>query len=144
LVIIIAFVGSLIFNWSWIIIIPISLIIVAAFQAMSEQFWKPKKYCSRCNAPVSLYSKFCRNCGLKLFNKCPQCGKEIKSETIKCDGCGFKFQQTEGKHEPIKYQVIEKGSKLPERANFCINCGSNLIRLEKNNETCPFCGENIE
>ena len=144
IVIIIAFVGSLLFNWFWIIILPISLIIVAAFQAMSEHFWKPKKYCTRCNAPLSIYSKFCRNCGLKLFNKCSQCGKYLKHELIKCDKCGFEIQQTEEKVEPIKYQVIEKGSKLPERSSFCTNCGSSLIRYEKINEICPVCGIKID
>ena len=144
LVSMLAIIGFVLFrNVYLILIIPLSFCLVIAFQAMSEHFWTPKKYCPRCNGEVSIYSEFCRNCGLKLLTRCPQCGKYLKAEIIICDKCGLEIPKTEEKFEPIEYKILEKGAKIPEKANFCPYCGSN-IRHEKVNEFCPFCEEKID
>ena len=139
-----AIIGSVLFsNFYLILFIPLSFCLVVAFQAMSEHFWTPKKYCPRCNGEVSIYSEFCRNCGLKLLNICPQCKKIFKAEIIKCDRCGLEIPKIEEKIEPIEYSSLEKGFKIPEKANFCPHCGS-ILRHEKVNEICPFCNGRID
>ena len=92
---------------------------VVAFQAMSEHFWTPRKVCPRCKAPVSIYSEYCRNCGLNLIKKCPNCGNFLKADIMKCTSCGHQFSILEKEEKLIEYQIIHKGTPLPERANFC-------------------------
>ena len=137
-------IGSLFFIWFWIIFLPLSFLMVVAFQAMSEHFWTPRKVCPRCKAPVSIYSEYCRNCGLNLIKKCPNCGNFLKADIMKCTTCGHQFPILEKEEKAIKYQIIQKGTPLPERANFCPHCGSSLMNEVANLEFCPLCGEKID
>ncbi|TFG30029.1 MAG: hypothetical protein EU532_01750 [Promethearchaeota archaeon] len=137
-------IGSLFFIWFWIIFLPLSFLIVIAFQAFSEQFWTPKKYCPRCRAPVSIYSEYCRNCGLQLIKKCPSCGNFLIGDIMTCNKCGHQFLIIEEEKKPIEYKIIKKGTPLPEKANFCPHCGSNLLGEKEILELCPFCGEKID
>ncbi len=137
-------IGAFFFVWFWIIFIPLSFLVVVAFQAMSEHFWTPKKICSRCNAPVSIYSEYCKNCGLKLIKKCPTCNKFVKSDITICNNCGHKFPALEVEKQPVEYQIIQKGMRLPEKPNFCPTCGAKLKSAEEILEICPFCGGKID
>ena len=144
LIMIFSLIGALFFVWFWIIFIPLSFLVVVAFQAMSEHFWTPKKICSRCNAPISIYSEFCRNCGLKLIKKCPTCSRFVKFDITKCNTCGHEFSALEIEKQPVEYQIILKGMSLPEKPNFCPICGANLMSEEEILEICPFCGGQID
>ncbi|MFX0072354.1 MAG: zinc ribbon domain-containing protein [Candidatus Hermodarchaeota archaeon] len=143
-ILIFSIIGSLYITWFWIIFLPLSFLLVVAFQAMSEHFWTPKKVCPRCNFPISVYSEYCRNCGLQLIKKCPDCGNYIKTDKLLCDKCGHKFIVSEEFNKPIEYQTIQKGVPLPVIANFCPNCGHKLKDEDKTSEICPLCGGKIE
>jgi predicted RNA-binding Zn-ribbon protein involved in translation (DUF1610 family) len=144
IVLIFSLIGAFFFVWFWIIFIPLSFLVIVAFQAMSEHFWTPKRVCPRCNAPVSIYSEYCRNCGVKLIKQCPTCGRFIKSDTTLCSNCGHEFPALLIEKKPINYQVIQKGIHLPEMANFCPNCGANLMNEGITPEICPLCGGKID
>jgi predicted RNA-binding Zn-ribbon protein involved in translation (DUF1610 family) len=144
LLMIISLIGALFFVWFWIIFIPLSFLMVVGFQAMSEHFWTPKKVCSRCNAPVSIYSEYCRNCGLKLIKKCPTCSTFVKSDITICNNCGHEFSVLEVEKQPVDYKIIQKGTLLPEKPNFCPNCGTNLMDEETILDICPLCGGKID
>lgn len=144
IILIFSLIGAFFFVWFWIIFIPLSFLVIVAFQAMSEHFWTPKKVCPRCNAAVSIYSEFCRNCGLKLIKKCPICGRFVKGNLDFCNYCGHQFPVIEIEKKPIEYQIIQKGMTLPEKANFCPNCGTNLMNEKIILEICPLCGGKID
>ena len=144
LISLISIIGSLLFSWFWIIFLPLSFLAVIIFQAMSEHFWTAKKRCPRCNAPVSIYSEFCRNCGIQLIKKCPSCGKYSKSNIIVCTNCDYNFPALEEDKTPVEYQIIEKGTTIPKKANFCPSCGSSLIDEDTFLVLCPFCQEKID
>ena len=143
LVLIISIIGMIYFTWFWILILPLSFLVVGLYQAMSEHFWTSKKTCPNCNAPISIYSEFCRNCGLRLINKCPSCGNYYKSDIEICKKCNYKFPAQEKISKNIDFKVIKKGDKLPEKANFCPNCGVSL-RNEEYQINCPFCEKKID
>lgn len=111
---------------------------------MSKHFWTAKKHCPRCNAPVSIYSEFCRNCGIQLIKKCPSCGKFLKSNIVVCNNCEYEFPALEIEKKPVQYLIIQKGTPLPKKPNFCPNCGSSLIDEDTGLEICPFCQEKID
>ncbi|MBD3339348.1 MAG: hypothetical protein GF353_09575 [Candidatus Lokiarchaeota archaeon] len=142
-------IGSILFANFWFLFLPLSLILIVAFQAMSEQFWTPKKYCPRCQAPVTIYSEYCRNCGLKLINKCPNCGHYQDAKLKECSNCGYKYRLTEMARQKedidyqVDYQVIKKGQNLPEKANFCPHCGSTL-KNQDYSRGCPHCGKKVD
>ena len=143
-IIIISFLSLFVFRWFWLIVLPISFLVAIAFQAMSEHFWTSEKYCPRCNARISIYSEYCRNCGLKLIVKCPSCEKYLHPQLEICDRCGYKFPSKEKESELIEYEVLKKSSKLIEKANFCSKCGVKLKEEEGILDICPFCGGQIE
>ena len=105
---------------------------------MSEHFWTPKKTCPRCSAPISIYSEFCRNCGLRLINKCPSCGNFYKLDIEKCDKCNYIFPKQDKIIEDSSFEIIKKRDKFPEKANFCPHCGADL-RHKEYLIACPFC-----
>ena len=144
LVLIISLIGAFFFFWFWIVFIPLSFLVVIAFQAMSEHFWTPKRECSRCNAPASIYTEYCRNCGLKLIKQCPSCSRFISSDLTICKNCGYQFSAFKIEEKPIEIQIIQKGQALPEKANFCPNCGANLMNEKKVLDFCPLCGGKID
>ena len=89
-----------------------------------------------------MYSEFCRNCGLRLIKKCPECGRYINSEKEICTNCGYELPSYKIKKVPEEYQVIKKGMPTPEKANFCPNCGVKLI--DKDVDVCSICGQKID
>ena len=119
-----------------VIVIPI-LVITLIGLIVYHYSGESKKHCPRCNVPISVYTEFCRNCGLKLINKCPNCN-------IYMDGnnCGFEFPKYEGDKLPFEYKVYEPGEHLPEKPNFCPTCGASL-KNAKNLRFCEFCGSKI-
>jgi predicted amidophosphoribosyltransferase len=127
----------------WWILIPISFFIIVIFQAMSHFFWIAEKYCPRCNVPTSIYAKFCRNCGLTLLHRCPSCGKYLLTGTQFCDNCNYEFKYTEEEMEPVKYEIVQKGSPAPLKPNYCSSCGAKLSK-EEDIKYCEECGAKIE
>ncbi|MFX0033715.1 MAG: zinc ribbon domain-containing protein [Candidatus Hodarchaeota archaeon] len=123
------------------IIIPIIIIIIIALVIIRFS-WEPQKHCPRCNIPISIYSEYCRNCGLKLITMCPNCNQYLRVGITFCDNCGHKFEYFEESKEPIEYKVIKKGSPAPEKPNFCPTCGGNLKDAE-NLRFCEYCGSKL-
>ena len=133
---------SLLINPFWWILLPISFFFIVIFQLISRYFWLEKNICPRCNAPISKYGEFCRNCGLKLWFKCLSCGKYLRVDTKFCDSCNIELEHTIEERESFKYDTLKKGSSLSEIPNFCTNCGKELKNAE-NIEICEHCGERI-
>lgn len=109
---------------------------------MSHYFWLEKKICPRCNAPITKYGDFCRNCGLKLWSRCISCGKYIRSDTKFCDNCNMELEHTVEEKEIFDYEILKEGSPLPKKYNFCSNCGAKLKGTGMI-EICEECGEKI-
>jgi len=135
------FILSLLINPFWWILLPISLFLIIVVQLTSRYFWLEKEYCPRCNAPVSKYGEFCRNCGLKLWFKCLSCGKYMRADTKFCENCNIKLEHSIKERETFKYEIIKKGSPLPKKPNYCANCGAEL--KSTNIKFCEECGEKI-
>ncbi|MFX1553837.1 MAG: zinc ribbon domain-containing protein [Promethearchaeota archaeon] len=133
---------SLLINPIWWILFPISLFLIIIFQLMSRYFWLEKKTCPRCNAPVSKYGEFCRNCGLKLWFKCLSCGKYMRVDTKFCDNCNIELEHSIEEREVFKYETLKKGSPSPKIPNFCPNCGKELKNAGAI-KYCEACGEKI-
>jgi len=147
LIILIATIFSLIllflFKIVWLIFIPLILIFIVIFKGASHYFWESQKYCPRCKAPVTIYSEFCRNCGIRLIIKCPSCRKFFKAGTQFCNNCGFEFQIIDEEKDVYPFQVLKKGAPPPEWANFCPTCGVKLKKGE-NLKYCEICGSEID
>jgi len=130
------------FEILFLIILPILILIIIG--AILIKFsWNPQNYCSRCNYPVSIYAEFCRNCGLKLISKCPNCNSYIREGISRCNTCGYIIDDREEPHELIEYEVIKKGDALPRMPNFCPTCGANLKNV-KNLRFCEYCGSKLQ
>ena len=97
------------------IILPVIGIIINRIAGPS-----PKK-CPRCNYPVSDYAEYCKNCGFALL--------------------GTMAIQAQAPEER-DYVIIQEGTKIPEKPNFCPTCGSSLKNVE-NLRFCEFCGSKI-
>jgi predicted amidophosphoribosyltransferase len=130
-------------SFFWWILLPISFLLIGIYQAVSHYFWIAEKYCSRCNVPTSIYAEFCRNCGLKLLQRCPSCGKYLPTGAQFCDNCNYEFKYAVEEKEPIKYEIVEKGSPAPLKPNFCSSCGARL-NPEEEIKFCEMCGAKIE
>ncbi|MHA1456422.1 MAG: double zinc ribbon domain-containing protein [Promethearchaeota archaeon] len=101
-----------------------------------------QKRCQRCNYPVGDYAEFCKNCGLELLTRCPNCDRLQRTENFACKNC--RTPLTAPPKEKIKqdYIIIQEGTKLPEKSNFCPTCGSSLKETE-NLRFCEFCGSKL-
>lgn len=143
-VIIFSIIGTLVISWFWLIFLPLSFLLVVAFQALSEHFWSPTKTCPRCNAPLSIYSEYCRNCGLKLIRKCPYCGNLMPAQVSTCNRCGHELGPLEQPKKPLDFELIKKGQLLPEKPNYCPTCGASLIKIDHEITSCPYCGADID
>lgn len=121
--------------------IPI-MIIIAVIVILIKLSWNPQHYCSRCQHPVSIYAEFCRNCGLKLIRRCPNCDKHVREGLSRCPTCGYVLKSGESQIKSDDYKRIEKGAKLPSKPNFCPTCGASLKNAE-NVRFCEFCGSRI-
>jgi predicted amidophosphoribosyltransferase len=133
---------SLLINPIWWILFPISLCIVTIYQLISRYFWLEKNICPRCNAPISKYGEFCRNCGLKLWFKCLSCGKYLRVNTKFCDNCNIELEHSIEEKEDFEYEIIEKDSSLPKSPKICPNCGTE-IRNPAITRFCEECGEKL-
>jgi len=122
--------------------IPIAVLIVIGVIFIKFS-WNPQHYCSRCNYPVSIYAEFCRNCGLKLITRCPNCDNYIKEGISHCNKCGYALESLEQLGGTEAYEKFENGSQIPSRPNYCPTCGANL-RNVKNIRFCEYCGSRIK
>jgi len=125
------------------LIITIPLIILIAIAYVVIRFsWERQKHCPRCNIPVTIYADFCRNCGLKLINRCPNCDKYVRGDQRLCGHCGYSFEGFEEVKETPEYIVVERGSPAPTKPNYCPTCGSNIKNAE-NLRFCEYCGSKL-
>ncbi len=101
-----------------------------------------KKYCPRCNYPTSVYTEYCRNCGLKLISKCPNCNIYTHKNNKYCDICGYEFPAIKEDKIIAEYEVFQKGAPTQKKPNFCPTCGASM-KEAKNLRFCEFCGSKI-
>jgi len=134
---------SLLINPIWWILLPISIFLIIIGQMTSRYFWLERNICPSCNAPISKYGEFCRNCGLKLWFKCLSCGKYLRVDTKFCDNCNVELEHTVKEREIFKHEPLKKGSPLHKITNFCSNCGKEL-KNQENIKYCEECGEKIQ
>ena len=120
----------------FLLILPILWIIISRISGPSQ------KKCQRCNFPVGDYAEYCKNCGLELLIRCPNCDSLQRTSNFACKNCRTPI--TIPQTEPAKqdYVIIQKGAVLPEKSNFCPTCGSNLKETE-NLRFCEFCGSKL-
>lgn len=138
------FLGLLFPGFELIIPIGIPLVILAAIAVLLIKFsWNPQQYCSRCNYPVSIYAEFCKNCGLKLITRCPNCDSYVREGLSQCSSCGYALKPMIHEKKSEEYSIIEKDSKLPLKPNYCPTCGANLKNAQ-NIRFCEFCGSRIK
>ena len=138
------FIGFLIPGFELVIPIGIPIVILIALAVIFIKFsWNPQNYCSQCNYPVSIYAEFCKNCGLKLISKCPNCDNYVREGSSRCTHCGYALEPTIHPERSEGYKVIEKGSVLASKPNFCPTCGANLKNAQ-NFRFCEFCGSRIK
>ena len=145
--VIIGGIGSILFGWIFLLLIPLGFLLVLLFYLTSRYFWSPKKHCARCNAPVTVYSEYCKNCGLKLINKCPKCGSYSKTGVPDCIRCGYKFEvllELEEDQDIAPYQILSRGTPPPDKPNFCPNCGTGLGPEQQNRRFCEACGGRLD
>jgi hypothetical protein len=125
-------IGILIF----IIILPILWLIIYRISGPSQ------KKCQRCNYPISDYAEYCKNCGLELLTRCPNCDRLQRTENFACKHCRTPLNAPPEEKDKRDYVIIQEGATLPEYANFCPTCGSNLKETE-NLRFCEFCGSKL-
>jgi len=133
---------SLLINPFWWILLPISLFLAILFQMTSRYFWLERNVCPRCNASISKYSEFCRNCGLKLWFRCLSCGKYLRVDSKFCDNCNIELEHSSEERDGFKYTPLKNVSPDSKIPNFCSNCGKEL-KNGVNIEFCEECGEKI-
>lgn len=121
------------------------LIILPVIGIMINKIAGPTpKVCPRCNYPVSDYADYCKNCGMELLIRCPNCNKLQRAEQFACKKCGSPLKGVIPVKQPVKqdYIIIQEGTKIPEKPNFCPTCGSSLKNAE-NLRFCEHCGAKI-
>lgn len=142
-VVIFFLIGTLFFELNFVLIITIlSLVILIPAFLIIRYSWESKKYCPRCNIPISIYAEYCRNCGLELIKKCPNCNKFLNPKLNYCRNCGYTFEFFQKVTETPQYVVVEKGDPAPAKPNFCPTCGSSLKNAE-NLRFCEYCGSKL-
>jgi ribosomal protein L40E len=69
--IVISIIGLALFSWFWIIIIPISFLLFAIFQAISDHLVEYHKICPKCNTKNNISSETCEKCRFtfQIYNK---------------------------------------------------------------------------
>lgn len=45
------------------------------------------------NYKLSADAKFCDRCGAMLVRKCPNCGADVRENSVFCSGCGEKLEK---------------------------------------------------
>ncbi len=120
----------------FLIILPLLWLIINRISGPSQ------KRCQRCNYPVSDYAEYCKNCGLDLLIRCPNCDKLQRTENFACKNCRTPLTAPPREKDTQDYIVIQEGAPLPGKANFCPTCGSNLKNTE-NLRFCEFCGSKL-
>jgi predicted amidophosphoribosyltransferase len=144
IVVFLVFFGLFFQSFELLITIGIPIVVIIAIGIIIIKLsWNPQNYCTRCNYPVSIYAEFCKNCGLKLISRCPNCDNYIRVGLSQCKTCGYILETEEHKFEPQKFEILQKGSKLPSKPNFCPTCGASLKNAE-NIRFCEYCGSRIK
>ena len=114
--------------------------------------------CPKCKTPNKKGTKFCNNCGEKLFNECPkckaqvplgikfcpECGSTMEKENL-CPNChanvpeGMKFCPECGSSMTVKNLCPSCGAEVPEGMKFCPECGKPMSGAR----ICPKCGVEV-
>ena len=88
-------------NLLLLVVIPVIILVIIGI-VVYRYSGESKKYCPRCNLPTSVYTEYCRNCGLKLISKCPNCNIYMHRNNKFCDICGYEFPAIKEDKIPIE------------------------------------------
>ncbi len=73
--------------------------------------------CPECGTLLKAGTKFCNQCGTKVFEdkkKCPRCSAEVSMKAKFCDECGYAFAE----------KICKCGAKIEAGKKFCSECGA--------------------
>lgn len=137
--------GIFYFNINWKILVPLEIIAVVSMQGILHFFFRPDKKCPQCNAPVSIYAEFCRNCGLKLLKKCSNCGNIMTREATECQRCGKKYKIVIIPEDAeLTFEYEEGKRERKHSGSYCPHCGTSLESDTKKREYCDVCGGSLK
>lgn len=131
----------------FIVIILIFMVVISII--FKKYFLQPQKRCPRCNAIISEYNEYCKNCGLLLLSKCPKCGNLMKFEDVTCRSCGYsRKKMIIPENVDLKIMTSEQAKDLEKKdskgnINFCPSCGTKLKPSQQNLRFCEYCGSKL-
>ncbi len=131
------------------VILPLIGLLLFVYYIISKYFWDAKHFCPKCHSPVSIYSEYCKSCGLKIMIKCPNCGNYIRlDENDECNNCGYAIDKERlftKTHRPLVIDnlYLSAETSIAQTPEFCPRCGVKLNSKQINLRFCESCGERL-
>ncbi len=124
---------SLLFGSAWWILFPIVGSLVSAIQS-TVTYYTINTKCPNCKSILDEGALFCRNCGIQVMQKCPQCNTPIKGGAY-CDKCG-----TPAAALPASLPLNQAPSQnvQPAQGPLSVDAPKNMRRF------CPACGAPVD
>lgn len=132
-IIVIFFILGFFYEWIWLLWLPISFGILAAYQALSEHFFSTEQNCPNCGTSLDIQSHYCFHCGFQLVKECPNCHYLNKYDQDICQSCANELHPLQQKNI-LDVTGKENNGLISNKVNYCSNCGIrlNIESLDKN------------